>query len=209
MRRAARRRPWAGVAWWKTSRTCWAQWSATSTLIVRLICREGLTESLLLPLREPMTRGAQEKPDVVEGIPLASTVAQCVLPGATAYLTWGITGECDDVKGAWHAGCLLELVVNGVLAVPGRDQASRFAPPTEVFSALGQPVLVHGARPARHQVQQAGRGMILPASGPAMPVSSRGPRGVGLGGATRAHRLPMPEPLRNGRGHQMRLAGTA
>ena len=108
MRRAARRRPWAGVAWWKTSRTCWAQWSATSTLIVRLICREGLTESLLLPLREPMTRGAQEKPDVVEGIPLASTVAQCVLPGATAYLTWGIAGECDDVKGIQHAGGILE-----------------------------------------------------------------------------------------------------
>ena len=32
----------------------------------------------------------------------------------------------------------------------------------KLFAALGQPVLVHGARPARHQVQQAGRGMILP-----------------------------------------------
>ena len=39
-------------------------------------------------------------------------------------------------------------------------------PRAEIFSALGQPVLVHGARPARHQVQQPGRGMILPASGP-------------------------------------------
>lgn len=29
-------------------------------------------------------------------------------------------------------------------------------PPTEVFSALGQPVLVHGARPARHQVHSSG-----------------------------------------------------
>ena len=36
-------------------------------------------------------------------------------------------------------------------------------PCTEVFSALGQPVLVHSARPSRDQVQQAGRGMILPA----------------------------------------------
>ena len=35
-------------------------------------------------------------------------------------------------------------------------------PRTEVFAALGQPVLVHGARPSRDQVQQAGRGMILP-----------------------------------------------
>ena len=33
----------------------------------------------------------------------------------------------------------------------------------EVFSTLGQSVLVHGARPSQDQVQQAGRGMILPA----------------------------------------------
>ena len=32
----------------------------------------------------------------------------------------------------------------------------------KLFAALGQPVLVHGVRPARHQVQQPGRGMILP-----------------------------------------------
>ena len=36
-------------------------------------------------------------------------------------------------------------------------------PRTEVFSALGQPMLMHDARPSRHQVQQQGRGMILPA----------------------------------------------
>ena len=29
---------------------------------VYLICHEGLTESFLLTLREPITRGAQEKP---------------------------------------------------------------------------------------------------------------------------------------------------
>ena len=33
----------------------------------------------------------------------------------------------------------------------------------KLFAALGQPVLVHGARPSRDQIQQAGRGMILPA----------------------------------------------
>ena len=36
-------------------------------------------------------------------------------------------------------------------------------PRTEVFSTLGQPVLMRGARPSRDQIQQAGRGMILPA----------------------------------------------
>ena len=32
----------------------------------------------------------------------------------------------------------------------------------KLFAALGQPVLMHGARPTQHQGQQAGRGMILP-----------------------------------------------
>ena len=130
MRRAARRRPWAGVAWWKTSRTCWAHWYATSTLIVCLICREGLTESFLLTLHEPITRGTQEKPDLIEGIPLAPAVTGRVLLDATAYLTWGITGECDDVTGAAHAGCVLGAgqAMAFLQSLEG-DRASRFAPP--------------------------------------------------------------------------------
>ena len=41
-----------------------------------------------------------------EGIPPAPAVTGRVLPGAAAYLTWGNPGERDDVKGAWHAGCV-------------------------------------------------------------------------------------------------------
>lgn len=100
---------------------------------------------------------------MVEGIALASAVTQGVLLDATAYLTWGITGELDDVEGIQDAGGVLELIVDGVLAVPGRGLASRFAPRAEVFAALGQPVLMRGARPSWDQSQQAGRGMILPA----------------------------------------------
>ena len=73
-------------------------------------------------------RGVQKKPDLVEGITLASAVTQGVLLDATAYFIKGVTGELDDVKGIEHAGCVLELVINGVLAVPGRDPESRFAP---------------------------------------------------------------------------------
>ena len=119
---------------------------------MRLICREGLTESFLLTLREPITRGAQEIADLVEGIPLASTVAQCVLLDATAYLIKGITGELDDVKGVEHAGSVLELVVNGVLISLEGIQRRDSHPRAEIFSALGQPVLVHGARPSWDQV---------------------------------------------------------
>ena len=85
-----------------------------------------------------------------------------------------------------------------------RDSHSR----AEVFSALGQPVLVHGARPARHQVQQAGRGMILPAC----QVHDAGeltwaPAALVLVVPHASHRPPASEPLRNGQGHQMGLAG--
>ena len=130
---------------------------------MRLIRHEGLTESFLLALREPITRGAQKKPDLVEGIACASAVTQGVLLDATTYLIKGVTGELDDVKGIEHAGCVLELVINGVLISLEGIQRRDSHPCTEVFSALGQPVLVHGARPAWDQVQQAGRGMILPA----------------------------------------------
>lgn len=43
----ARRRPWVGVAWWKTSRTCPVKVGDFDT-DMRLICREGLTEAFLL-----------------------------------------------------------------------------------------------------------------------------------------------------------------
>ena len=62
-------------------------------LLVCFICREGLTEAFLLTLREPITRGAQEKPDVVEGIACASAVTGRVLLDAAASLTWGIANN--------------------------------------------------------------------------------------------------------------------
>lgn len=101
---------------------------------------------------------------MVEGIPLVSTVSQCFLLDAAAYLTWSVRGECDDMKGAWHAGCVLELVINGVLAAPWKGiQRRDLDTGAKLFAALGQPVLMHGARPSWDQVQQAGRGVILPA----------------------------------------------
>ena len=92
---------------------------------MRLICREGLTEAFLLTLREPVARGAQKKPDLIEGIALASTVTGRVLLDAATHLTWSVASELDDMEGVEHAGGVLELVINGVLAVPGRGPASR------------------------------------------------------------------------------------
>ena len=81
---------------------------------MRLICHEGLTEAFLLTLREPITRGAQKKPDLIEGIPLASAVTGRVLLDAATHLIESVASELDDVKSVEDAGCVLELVINGV-----------------------------------------------------------------------------------------------
>ena len=178
---------------------------------MRLICREGLTESFLLTLREPITRGAQEKLDLVEGIALASAVTGRVLLDATAYLTWGITGELDDVKGIQDAGCVLELIVDGVLAVPGRGSSVTIRTPAHKSfprSASQFSCAVPDLPGTRST--QAGRGMILPACQVHDAGEfTRAPAASVLVVPHASHRLPIPEPLRSGRGHQMRLAGTA
>ena len=92
---------------------------------MRLICREGLTESFLLTLREPITRGAQKIADLIEGIALAPAVTGRVLLDAAAYLIEGVASELDDMEGVEDAGGVLELIVDGVLAVPGRGPVSR------------------------------------------------------------------------------------
>ena len=92
---------------------------------VCLICREGLTESFLLTWGEPVARGAQKIADLIEGIALASAVTQGVLLDAATHLIKGVASELDDVKGIEDAGGVLELVIDGVLAVPGRGPVSR------------------------------------------------------------------------------------
>ena len=77
------------------------------------------------------------------------------------HLTWSVASELDDMKGIEDAGGVLELVINGVFVSLEGFQRRDSHPRTEVFAALGQPVLMHGARPAWDQVQQPCRGMIL------------------------------------------------
>ena len=89
---------------------------------------------------------------MVEGITLAPAVTGRVLLDATTYLIESVTGELDDVKGVEDAGCVLELVVNGVFISLEGIQRRDLDTGAEVFAALGQPVLVRGARPSRHQV---------------------------------------------------------
>ena len=107
MRCAARHRPWAGVSWWKTSRTCPVKVGDFDTDMC-FICREGLTEAFLLTWGEPAARGAQKKPDLIEGIAFASAVTQGVLLDAATHLTWSVASELDDMEGTSGAGGVLE-----------------------------------------------------------------------------------------------------
>ena len=103
---------------------------------MRLICHEGLTEAFLLAWGEPVARGAQKKPDLIEGIALAPAVTGRVLLDAATHLTWGVASELDDVKGIEHAGGVLELVINGVFISLEGVQRRDSHPRTEVLSAL-------------------------------------------------------------------------
>ena len=176
MRRVARCRPWAGVAWWKTSRTCPVKVGDFDT-DMRFICCEGLTEAFLLTLREPITRGAQKITDLVEGIALAPAVTQGVLLDAATHLTWSVASELDDMEDIEDAGCVLELIVDGVLAVPGRDPPSRSGYRSETVRRA-RPASSHarcqtflGPDPLKRAV-----GYSSPRVRSTMPVSSRGPR---------------------------------
>ena len=103
---------------------------------MRLICREGLTEAFLLARGEPVARGAQKKPDLIEGITLAPAVTGRVLLDAATHLIESVASELDDVKGVEHAGGVLELVINGVFISLEGVQRRDSHPRTEVFAAL-------------------------------------------------------------------------
>ena len=103
---------------------------------MRLICREGLTEAFLLTWGEPVARGAQEKPDLIEGIALAPAVTGRVLLDAAAYLIESVASEFDDVKGIQDAGGVLELIVDGVLVSLEGVQRRDLDTGAKLFAAL-------------------------------------------------------------------------
>ena len=103
---------------------------------MRLICHEGLTEAFLLTLREPITRGAQKKPDLIEGIPLAPAVTGRVLLDAATHLIESVASELDDVEGVEDAGGVLELVVDGVLVSLEGVQCRDLDTGAKLFAAL-------------------------------------------------------------------------
>ena len=103
---------------------------------MRLICHEGLTEAFLLTLREPITRGAQKEPDLIEGIALACAVTGRVLLDAATHLIESIASELDNMEGIEDAGGVLELIVNGVLVSLEGIQCRDLDTGAKLFAAL-------------------------------------------------------------------------
>ena len=121
-----------------------------------------------------------------------------VLLDATTHLTWSVASELDDMEGIEDAGCVLELIVDGVLVSLEGIQRRDSRPRTEVFAALGQPVLAYGARPAWDQVHSSGPwDDPSHVSGPRCQCVHVDPDGVGPGDATHAHQPPAPAHPRN------------
>ena len=114
---------------------------------------------------------------MVEGIACAPVVTGRVLLDAAASLTWGITGECDDVKGTAHAGCVRGAgqAMAFLLSLEGGSSVA-ICTPARKSSPRSAPVLVHGARPARHQVHSSGPWDDPSHECSTIPVSSRGTR---------------------------------
>ena len=125
-----------------------------------------------------------------------------VLLDAAAYLTWGITGELDDMEGVEDAGCVLELAKRWrsccpwkgssvAIWIPERKSSPRSA---SQFSCT-VPDLT-GTRST-----QAGRGVVLPAC----QVHDAGeftwaPAASVLVMPHASHQPPRLEPLRSGWG---------
>ena len=87
----------------------------------------------------------------------ASAVSGRVLLDAAAHLIKGITGELDDMEGAAHAGGVLELAKRWRSCCPWKGIQHRdLDTGAKLFAALGQAVLMRGARPSRDQVHSSG-----------------------------------------------------
>ena len=134
-----------------------------------------------------------------------------VLPVPAAYFTLGVTGERDDVKGIEHAGGVLEQAKRWRSCWPWKGfrvaiwMLERKCSPRSASQFLYTLLDLPGTRST-----QADRGMILPACQVHDAGElTRAPAASVLVVPHASHRLPIPEPLRSGRDHQMRLAGTA
>src|SRR5690625_3824181 len=121
---------------------------------VILVRGERCLQPCLLSLGEAFASGPQEGPDAVERVALATPVPESLLLDTTADVINNAGGELDDMKRIQNAGGVFQLVVDRVLVSLERVQRRDLHTLTEDGPACGEPVLVHGARASRDEIQQ-------------------------------------------------------
>ena len=148
----------------------------------------------------------------IEGVILASAVTQGVLLDAASHLTWSVASERDDMEGVEDAACVLGAgqAMVFLLSPPWRDLESRSVYRSETVRRA-RPASSHarcqtfpGPEPLKRAVGWSSPRVVHDAgelTGPSSASVLMMPHA--------SHRPPVPARLRNGRGHQMRLAGTA
>ena len=145
----------------------------------------------------------------VEGVACACAVTGRVLLDAATHLTWSVASELDDMEGIEDAGGVLELIVDGVLSVPGRDPPSRSGYRSETVRRA-----LLASSHARCQTYLGPGPTSGPWDDPPRVVHDASeltgaPAASALVMPHASHQPPAPEPPQNGQGHQMRLADTA
>ena len=123
-------------------------------LVVAFVGRDRPVKPSPLPVGELLLATAQDRPDPVERVVLAATVAMDLLLDAASDLIDRLGAELDHVERVKHRGGVLELLVDGVLVAVERVQGRDLNTGLEVATAFFEPVAVRLPGPARHQVQQ-------------------------------------------------------
>ena len=125
-------------------------------LDVRLVRGERRGETCALPVGQVLLPGAQDVPDPVQRVVLASAVPVELLLNPAADLIDHVGGELDDVERVQHRAGVLETIIDRVLVPVERVQRRDLHSVTKVFAAVGEPVGVHLPGPPRDEVEQAG-----------------------------------------------------
>ena len=111
------------------------------------------------PLRTRWPSARSRRASRRSRLTLAHAVAQGFLLDVAAYLIERVVGGLDDMEGAWDAGGILELIIDGVLVSLERVQCRDLDTGAELLVAFGQPVAV-GRVTGLAPGQQPGRGTV-------------------------------------------------
>lgn len=112
-------------------------------LVVSLIGSNGLVETCLLPVSEPLPTAAKDCSDPVQRVALAAPMTQRLLLDASPDIINGLRPEFDVVESINDCRGIVERVIDGVLISRERIERSDPNAGGEFLTSVFEPVLVH------------------------------------------------------------------